>query len=127
MSKQLNQEIVQYATSQLKEGIGADCYSDELHHELFNTDYFIVGYYEAEQWLKANVGIFQAINDVVEYEKQNFGENMTDVSSSEKLVNMWVYIEGEKILSKIKHLRECWGDRLTQEDIDLIIDELENL
>jgi len=127
MSKQLNKEIVQYAIDQLKDGIGCDGYSDDLHNALFNTDYFIIGYYEAEQWLKANVGIFQAINDVVDYEKFNFGKTETDFSSSEKVVNMWVYVEGEKILAEIDHLRECWGERLTQEDIDLIIEELENL
>ena len=30
----------------------------EIHHEVFNTYYFIIGYYDAEEWLKKNYGIF---------------------------------------------------------------------
>ena len=27
---------------------------DDLHHHLFNEDYFIIGYYKAEVWIKEN-------------------------------------------------------------------------
>ena len=27
---------------------------DELHHRLFNEDYFIIGYYNASEWFKKN-------------------------------------------------------------------------
>lgn len=29
---------------------------DDLHHHLFNEDYYLIGYYNCEQWLK-NTGL----------------------------------------------------------------------
>lgn len=69
---------------------------DDLHHECFNTDYYIIGRYQAEQWLGNNA--FQVINTIKEYEQDNFGEVSTDFSDPEKVVNMYVYIIGELIM-----------------------------
>ena len=69
----------------------------ELHHEIFNTDYYIIGTYKAKKWCKDNV--FNIIEEIKEYEQSNFGEVTTDFSSSESVVNMFVYILGEHILS----------------------------
>ena len=71
---------------------------NELHHDIFNTDYYIIGYYNCEQWLKKhNINTFEAIEYVQQYEKDNFGETNTDINS-EKIVNMIAYIVGEEIL-----------------------------
>ena len=70
----------------------------DLHHKLFNEDYFIIGYYEAEKFLEENGGVFNAIGVIKEYEKDNFGEVTTDFSSSEKVVNMFAYIIGEELI-----------------------------
>ena len=35
----------------LESGAGLDMYPEDLHHELCNTDYFIIGTYKAKQWL----------------------------------------------------------------------------
>ncbi|MDG1995807.1 MAG: hypothetical protein P8J14_04880, partial [Emcibacteraceae bacterium] len=44
----------------------------EIHNEVFNTDYFIIGYYEASKWINANFGdAFNAIDIVKEYEIDN--------------------------------------------------------
>lgn len=59
-----NTNVVNYAIDKLKDGIGSNAYGCDLHNELFNTDYFIIGRYRAEQWLISNVGIFQAIEDI---------------------------------------------------------------
>ena len=69
---------------------------DDIHFDLFNSDYYIIGYYNAEQWLKNNV--FQVIEFIKEYEQDNFGEVTTDFSNSENVVNMYVYIIGEQLL-----------------------------
>ena len=71
---------------------------EELHNEIFNTDYFIIGYYQAEEWLKNNIGVFNAIGIIKDYEMDQFGELYTDISSSEKVVNMFVYIIGEEVI-----------------------------
>ena len=127
MKNQLNQNVIQYAIDQLKDGVGLYCHYSDLHHEIFNTDYFMIGYYECEQWIKTNVGVFKAIRDIQEYEIAMFGETNTDVSDSEKVCNMWVYIEGEKILGEIKHLQKFYGSQILENDVENIIAELENL
>ena len=74
-------------------------YSDinELHDQIFNMDYYIIGYYKANQWLKDRA--FDCIGIIQEYEKEHFGEVHTDLSSSEKVVNMYAYIVGEELLN----------------------------
>tara|TARA_Y100001963_G_scaffold51936_1_gene72643 strand:+ start:316 stop:645 length:330 start_codon:yes stop_codon:yes gene_type:complete len=68
----------------------------ELHNELFNTDYYLIGYYNCRKWLSDEV--FNVIEYIKEYEESNFGEVYTDFSNSEKVVNMYVYIIGEEIV-----------------------------
>jgi hypothetical protein len=71
---------------------------NELHHRLFNEDYFIIGYYEAKQWLKRyDLDAFDVIDEVQEYEKSQFGETNTKINS-ESMVNMFAYIKGEELL-----------------------------
>jgi len=74
--------------------------NEELHHEMFNTDYYIIGTYKAEKWLGSSV--FECIRTVTEYEDDNFGERFTDTSDPEKLVNMYVYIIGEEIINTMR-------------------------
>ena len=74
----------------------------EVHHKLFNEYYYIIGYYQAEQWmLKHNITAFQGIEYVHDYEYLHFGEkrNYTD---AEALVNMIVYIKGEELLYELE-------------------------
>ena len=69
----------------------------ELHHEIFNTDYYIIGTYKAKQWLGADA--YDGIDMVKDYEINNFGEVYTDLSDPERVVNMVVYIIGEEIVA----------------------------
>lgn len=69
---------------------------DDLHHHCFNTDYYIIGTYQAKQWLGDEV--FHVIETIKEYEKSNFGEVTTDFSDPEKIVNMYAYIIGEQVV-----------------------------
>ena len=69
---------------------------DDLHYHSFNTDYYIIGTYEAKKWLGDQV--FEVIEIIKQYENDNFGEVSTDFSDPEKVVNMYVYIVGETIV-----------------------------
>lgn len=77
-----------------------DVNDEDLHYHLFNEDYYIIGYFKAEQWLKKHgVNIFDAIAFVQEYEKQNFGDDAVRIyDNAETLVNMIVYIIGEDLI-----------------------------
>ena len=93
------QDVKNYIIDQLESDVGLDQHISDLHHYLLNEDYFIIGYYQAEQWLKKdNSSIFEAIETIKEYEQSNFGQVSTDLSSSENVANMLAYILGEQIL-----------------------------
>ena len=93
------QDVKEYIIDQLESDVGLDQHISDLHHFLLNEDYFIIGYYQAEQWLKKDNGsIFEAIETIKDYEQSNFGQVSTDLSSSENVANMLAYILGEEIL-----------------------------
>lgn len=73
-----------------------DAYVSDLHNDIFNTDYYIIGRYQAKQWMGDSA--FDMIGDIVEYEKDNFGEVHTDLSEPEHVVNMWVYVQGWEVI-----------------------------
>jgi hypothetical protein len=75
-------------------------HKDDLHHEVFNTDYYIIGTYKAKQWLGEET--FNTINIIKDYENDNFGKVSTDFSDPEKVVNMYTYIVGEDIVNDYK-------------------------
>jgi hypothetical protein len=86
------------SVEQWEEGVSGIDISD-LVHELFNTDHFIIGRKEAAKWLGENA--FDVIWVIQDYEDTQFGERYTDLSEPEKIVNMYVYIRGERILPTI--------------------------
>lgn len=119
-------EILNYIIDDLNNGY-TDTYGCDLHTELFNTDYYIIGAYAAEQWLQANGGVFNAIETIKQYEQDQFGEVNTDFSDAEKVVNMYTYILGEECLNESKTLQEVWNERLTDENIEAIKEELKEM
>ena len=70
----------------------------DLHNEIFNTDYYIIGTYEAKKWLGDQA--FDVIGIIKEYEEDNFGEVTTELDNPEKVVNMYVYIVGEDLINE---------------------------
>ena len=93
-------------------------YYCDLHHEVFNTDYYIIGTHEAKQAL-TEYGVWDAIEKVQEYEKDNFGEVYTDLSNPEKLINMLYYIIGEEVLFEmmdgVDEFHDNWNNRANEE------------
>ena len=119
------EELVQFTIDILNDSISENSvYGCDLHHEIFNTDYYIIGTYQAKKWLEENVGVFEAIDEIKEYEQFHFGEVNTDFSSPESVVNMYVYIKGNEILAESDHLNEEWDSYLNREDLDIIASEL---
>ena len=96
---ELKEDVKNYIIDQLNDDVGLDQHISDLHHYLLNEDYFIIGSYRAEQWLKKDdSSVFEAIETIREYEQSNFGQVTTDLSSSENVANMLAYILGEQIL-----------------------------
>ena len=96
-------EITEYAMDRIEDLYNHDPSSlrdiHDLHHEIFNTDYYIVGRYQATKWLGQDV--FDCIEEIKSYEMLHFGEVYTDFSDPERVANMYVYIVGEEILQNV--------------------------
>ena len=122
----LLKEVKNQAIDYLTDNQDLEVYGCDLHNEIFNTDYFCVYTSEAKDYLNS-YGIFQAIEEVTEYEKFNFGEVTTDISNPCKLINMLVYIKGEELLNNSKTLtNEFWNGYIPSEEYKNIIEEIEN-
>lgn len=92
-------DVKNYIIDQLESDVGLDQHISDLHHYLLNEDYFIIGTWRAEEWLKKdNCSVFEAIEIIKEYEQSNFGQVSTDLSNFENVANMLAYILGEEIL-----------------------------
>ena len=117
----MQQAVLDHALSNLEDLCGLDNDGADLHNALFNEDYFIIGHYQAQQFLGDQA--FRAIEYVQEYEEFNFGKVLTEITD-EKIANMFAYIAGEEILSRSKHLERCWDKPLNENSLKIIALEI---
>ena len=105
MKNSVKKELSEYITERIEEIQRYDgSEMNELHNHLFNEDYYIIGYFQAAEWLKDhNISEWEAIQTCQEYEIENFGESKI-YDNAEKTVNMLVYIWGEELLSDMNLL-----------------------
>lgn len=118
-------EITNHAIEYLK--YCNNIYVGDLHNEIFNTDYWAIGYAQCEDEILKHCSIFKAIEIVKDYEIDNFGECTTDLSNSEKVCNMLVYILGENILNMCESYRLNIDQPLNEIICIKIQNELKNL
>ena len=118
------EELIEMVKDTLEYYEGEVC---DLHHEVFNTDYFIIGNDDAEDWLKKNYRVFKAIGTIQEYEKVNFGEVNTKLDTAESVCNMLVYVLGQELLSEVEAIQENWNETMDTEIKAAILSELEDL
>ena len=105
---------------------GYDGYYCDLHNEVFNTDYYIIGTWQAKEALN-EYDVFDAIETVQDYEKSNFGEVYTDVSNPEALINALYYIIGEEVINDmydIEAFNNNWNAYADEETNAAIVSEL---
>lgn len=103
MHNEMKGEAVE-AIIEALEGGYSGCYC-ELHNEVFNTDYYIIGTHAAKEALR-EYDVFDAIELVQTYEKEQFGEIYTDLSDPEKLINMVYYIIGDEVIGEMYEIAE---------------------
>lgn len=102
----------------------------ELHNEVFNTDYYLIGYNDANIALH-EYGVFKALGEVVSFEVENFGEIITDITDPEKVSNMLWYIIGSDVLEGLESYQEYNDYYLNDNEPEsekikkLLIEELE--
>jgi len=105
MNNSLQTELKTHLQDTVLENYGNDCTDfSELHHLAFNQSEYIIGYYQAEQWLKQHdISAFEAIADIIEWELEVLGESQLKPSdiNAERIVNLGVYIAGEQLLGEL--------------------------
>lgn len=69
-------------------------YYCDLHSEIFNYG-VNADIEELEEY-----GVFNAIGEIQEYEKENFGEVLTDLGNASAVADMLYYIIGDKFLNE---------------------------
>lgn len=95
MKLSIKEELTEYINE------NKDGYSEELHYHLFNEDYYIIGYHQAQKWLDEHeISTFEALETIREYEDFHFGKTRS-YTNAEETVNMLVYIYGEELLSEL--------------------------
>ena len=124
--------ILGYAIDQLDSEVGIDCYIEDLHHHLFNEDYFIIGTYKASKFIGSDLG--EILRVCIDFEKDMgiFDESFyMTILGPEKVVNKLAYVIGYEILnnSKIYQLLSSFNSYnfLNKFHLDLIKKELEGL
>jgi hypothetical protein len=99
MKRSIEKELVNYIIDLINDNVLNNNNINDWHYHAFNEDYYIIGYYNASQWLKKHgLDEFEAVGICQQYEIDNFGENHTIYDNSEKVVNMLVYIYGEELI-----------------------------
>ena len=93
----IKNELRQYVEDSIS---NYDCLDEDLHNELFNSDYYLIGYQKCEKWLnKHYISLFDGIAFAQDYERENFGNDaVRTYDNSETLVNMITYIIGEVVV-----------------------------
>ena len=99
MKNSIREELTEHLNETI-ENIGSN---EEIHFHAFNEDYYIIGYYQAEQWLKKHgLEVFEAIGICQEFEKEHFGELQTTYDNAETLVNHLVYWYGLELCNELE-------------------------
>lgn len=124
MNYQTQQELKSLIIDAINDNRLNDKPVNEIHNEVFNTDYFIIGRYDAEKWLNENGGIFNAIETIKDYELNNFGTVNTDFSEAEHVCNMYTYILGEEVLNNLNVIQNNWDEDLNEELKAELLEEL---
>ena len=122
--EEMKQEAIEAVIEALEDGYSG--YYCDLHHEVFNTDYYIIGTYQAKEALR-EYDVFDAIELVQTYEKDQFGEIYTDLSDPEKLINMVYYIIGDEVIGEmydIEAFNDNWDNVADEETNEAIIKAL---
>lgn len=104
-------EIIEMVENNNYEGT----YICDLAHEMYNQDYYIIGTYQAKEFLKEN---FDEMIEALEYYKDNFGDQYPDVTDVEKLATYTVLVIAEQVIGEASDdcKEDIWNDRLEEDE-----------
>lgn len=91
-------------------------YKSDMHSKLYNEDDFIIGTWKAKEFLN-QYGVFDAIEKVMQYEDDQFGEVITEIHNPERLAAMLAYVVGSEVLADCETLDDTWDALMNKEEI----------
>ena len=95
MKDSIKTELLEHINESQNDGL-------TTHDEMFNENYYIIGYYKSSQWLKEHeLGELEAVNICKDFEREHFGEIQTDFDNTEQLVNHLVYWYGLELCMEL--------------------------
>ena len=124
---EMKQEAIEAIIEALESGYSG--YYCDLHNEVFNTDYYIIGTYQAKEALR-EYDVFDAIELVQTYEQEQFGEVYTELSDPEKLINMVYYIIGDEVIgemNEIEAFEDNWNNVADEETNAIIVEAMKEM
>ena len=123
----MKEEAIEAIIEALEDGYSG--YYCDLHNEVFNTDWYVIGRHYAKEALR-EYDVFEAIELVMEYEKNNFGEVTTELHEPEKLINMVYYIIGDEVICEmndIEEFEENWNNVADDETNAVIVGKMKKM
>ena len=103
--------VLNYLATNVMDYVSNESYLDDTFNNLFNSDPWIIGRFEASNALNnfdgyehetSLDGVFGAIEFVMNYyEDQGLEPNYSDLADPEKLASLVAYYEGEKAFNEI--------------------------
>ena len=97
---------------------------EEVLNDLFNNDYYIIGYKEAADALE-EYGVFNALEEVQQFDVENFGEWNTDYTDPEKVATMLEYIHANEYMQDMLDRAGLYlEDETTTENVNKLIKTL---
>lgn len=119
---ELKQEAKERIIEELERGY--DGYLCDLHDGVFNTDYKYIYTSKAKEMLD-EYDVFEAVEEIKNYELDNFGTVNTDFSNPCNVANMLWYIIGEEALWELmENSGECdelWNEELGEVERKVLI------
>lgn len=106
-----------------------DGYYCNLHNRVFNEDWYIIGTARAKDALR-EYDVFDALELVQSYEKDNFGEINTNLGSPEELISMVWYIIGDEVIFEMGDIEEFsdkWNDEADEETNAKILEAMKKM
>lgn len=118
-SNEIRNLVASEIESTLKDYEGT--YACDLAYEMYNNDYYIIGTYQAKQFLKEH---FDDMMECLEEYQNEFGEGYKEVADAEKLATLLVLQVAQDVLSSLDSINEVWNDTLDESSIETILAEL---
>lgn len=118
--EQLHEVIREEIIERLPDYVGNVEIAD-LIFEMYNNDYYIIGTYQAEEFIGKHVHeVFRSLK----HYQEEFGDAYPDIENPEKVATLTVLMIAEEIFNSNDVVSKNWDKKLNDSNVKRIIDSL---